>query len=633
MWAKGDFLMPAVFSPNEVLLFGTRFPIVGPVQLALASVWPQKLVTGDFTKDSERIASTWVLADATGGIGIKDMIEGKDDNRVYWSTCEIGYRGHIVLPVQVTDCGNPTTADAAVIIEYNNKIYVAFGTSVRRWTEGTASWTANLVTLAAVPTDGIVYKNKLYLAMGTDFERFDGTTWTDGATIAVGGAKACRYFVEWDGKLFALDNTGQLRYTTDEGVNWTNSALGTLPAGHYTSLFLYRNVAGDVIVYMGTKEGLFALDFANAKWVETELALPFHDYACLGADWWRDAAYIPCGMAVYRYVTSNPAEVSLMGPDRDYGIPGDYRGNIIKLLRGHNELIALLDATSTLAQDLYPAGLYGDVQIYDNVGFSAVLKWNEKAWSVLYLSGNLATPLKTGAVATADDIYRLWFGVDGKVFYAPLQVNIQNPLELPDFTFSAYGTEHITSWFNANNAVVNKLAPSLSCLAEGVTCNISPHFYKTYIRLWYGLDYNDDTWTLLTNTSFPDGYIDIAGEAIFDLNLSFKAIRFKALLVRYSSTPAASPDLRWLRLSYIKLLDPQFAFSMRVDCSRNYRFKTAKTLLNSLKTALETQTLGAFTFKNGNGTETHQVRIAQFQGAEIGGKKSEGIYDLQLIAP
>ena len=617
----------AVFRTREISLFGTFYPIIGIIQPMLASQFAPKEVTGDWTKDSELIKSSYIIADQTGGIGIKDGIEGVDDRRSWWSTCELGYRGHIVLPSLVTDCGNPTTSDAAVIVEYNNELYVAFATSMRKWVEGTASWSANLVTLAGTPTDAVVYKNKLYLAMGTDFERFDGTTWTDGATLS-SAAKPARYFIEWDGKLFALDNTGQLRYTTDEGVTWTNNALGTLPTGYYTSLFLYRNVSGDVIVYMGTKQGLYALDFSNAKWVETELALPFHDYAGQGATWWRDAAYIPAGLSIYHYVTSNPAVVALMGPDRDYGLPGNYRGNIIKLLRGHNEMIALLDATSTLDQDLYPAGLYGGIQIYDNVGFSAVLKWNAKAWSVVYVSGSTATPIKAGCIATADDIYRLWFGVDGKVFYTPLQVSIQNPIEVTDFAFASSG-EHITSWFDANNAVIDKLAALITAYAKETSAT-------EYIKIYYGLDYNDDTWTLLTNTAFPDGQIDADGEAEFTLaslaGVSFKAMRFKALLSRGTNT-ALSPDLRWLRLSYIKLLPVKWGFTVRIDCSRNYRFKTAKSLLTALKTALETETLGEFTFKDGNGTETHRVRIASMAGVEIGGKKNRGVYPVQLVAP
>lgn len=86
-------------------------------------------------------------------------------------------------------------------------------------------------------------------------------------------------------------------------------------------------------------------------------------------------------------------------------------------------------------------------------------------------------------------------------------------------------------------------------------------------------------------------------------------------------------------MSYIKLLSVKWGFNVIADCSRNYRHKSAKTLLSNLKTALETETLGEFTFKDGDGSETHRVRIANMKGVEVGGKRSEGQYQLTLVAP
>ena len=618
--------MSVVTRTNEISLFGTRYPLIGAVAPALASQFAPKMVTGDYTKDSEIIASSWVMSDQSGGIGIKDMVETTDSKRCWWSTCELGYKGHLLLPVLVTNAGNPTTTDAAVIVEYGNALYVAFGADVRRWVEGSASWSASLYTLPAAPTDALVHDGKLYFACGTDFVRFDGTAWVTG-TVLAGAAQPSRYFIEWDSKLFDLDNTGQLDVSTNEGVTWVASALSNLPTGYFTSLFLYRDGAGDVVVFLGTKQGVYALDYTNSKWIETGIRIPYQETACAGAAWWRDdAVYISAGGAVHRYYVSEP--IALVGPDRDSGLPGTYRGNIVKLLAGHNDLYALMDATSTLGQDLYPAGEYGDVQIYDNVGFSCLLKWNGTAWSMVYLSGSDATPLLAGAVCTADDEYRLWFGVDGKVFYLPLQVSIQNPIEITDFLFGA-ASEHISPWFDADQATMTKLGTKANGYYTGMSAT-------EYIKLYYGLDYNDDTWTLLTNATFPDGKIDADGEAEFtfasEAGIAFKAIRFKEELVRGSDV-ALSPDRRWLRLSYIKLLDVKWGFTLKVDCSRNYRFKNARSLLSSLKTALETHTLGEFTFKNGNGSESHQVRIANMNGVEVGGKRSEGLYELQLLAP
>jgi hypothetical protein len=618
--------MVTVHRNNEISLFDVRYPIIGPVRNLQASQFAPKQVFGDYTKDSEEGLSNWVVSDQRGGIGIKDMDETKDADRCWWSTCELGYKGHLTLPVLATDGGNDTVSNAEAIIEYVNELYVAFGASVRKWVEGTSSWGSELNALVSAPKDALVHKSKLYYACTTDFERFDGSTWTDGATL--GSAQPCILFAEWDAKLFTLDNDGQLDYSIDEGVTWTTNAKSNLPSGYFNSLFTYRDAAGAMILYMGTKEGLYALDFDNATWIRQEVEFPYHDYNCKGATKWRDALYLSSGLAVYEVIAGNPVSVRPMGPDRDYGIPNAYRGSIIKLMAGHNALYAFIDATSETARDEYLAGEYGDLVAYDNIGSSLVMKWDGQGWSVVYLSGTSDLPLKAGAIATADNIYRLWFGINVKVFYVPLQVTLQNPIEATDFPFAA-SSEHISPWFDKNNATGDAIAVRVEYYATDRTAT-------EYTKLYYGTDYDDDTWTLLTNTTFADGQIDADGETEFTFasgaGLNFRAIRFKEEFVR-GSTNTLSPDRRWIRLNYVKVLDVREGFTVRVDCSHNYRFKTAKTLRSNLSTAQASGTLGQFAFMNAGSAETHRVRIADKRGVEFGGKRSEGVYEVDLVAP
>tara|TARA_Y100000310_G_scaffold40670_1_gene38136 strand:- start:4278 stop:6152 length:1875 start_codon:yes stop_codon:yes gene_type:complete len=624
--------MVAVHRKHEINLFGVPYPIIGPVQPVVASQFAEKQVFGDYSKESEVLRSSWVISDQRGGIGVKHMKEKRDHDRVWWSTAWLGTDGHLVAPVLATDATNPTGADARVLIEYANQLYCVFGTDLRRRIEGGNSWSATLGTLVGAPTDAIVHKSKLYFACGTDFNRYDGTTLTKGATL--NAAQACRYFVEWDDKIYAIDDDGQMDVSTDEGVNWTADALSNLPSGYFTSLFKYHDGSSPptVIIYLGTKAGLYAHDNANTKWTETELPLPFHDYGCVGADRWREWAFIPSGMAVYQYKTGSvAAEITPMGLDRAYGVPQAYAGNIVKLLRGHNFLYALVDATDTLERTLFGgegAGGLGDAVIYDNTGYSAVFRWDGYGWSVVYLSTSADTPIRAGTVCTADDNYRLWFGIDNTVFYVPLPVTLENPVEVSASTFAA-SFENISPWFDADNEVETKLAAEVIGYYTSMSAN-------EYFKVYYGTDFDDDTWTLLTNSDFPDGQIDRNGEATFELasgaGVAFKAIRFKEEGYR-GSTNTLTPDRRWLRLSYVPLLATKWGFKTRVDCSRNYRFKTAAALQSALKTAKSAQAMGEFTFKNGNGSETHRVSIADMPGVEVGGRKNEGVYDVTLVAP
>lgn len=622
--------MANVHRKNECSLFGNFYPTIGPVQVDNIGQLIERQVFGDVSKDSERIANTWSISDQRGGIGVKHLDEREDQDRVWFSTCDLGTKGHLLLPPLVNEAANPATADPAQMIEYSNAMYVAFGDSVRLWAEATATFGSSLVTLPATPTDVIVHKGKVYWAGDTDFARYDGSAWTNGT--ALGSAQKCRYFAEWDSKLFTLDNDGQLDYSIDEGVTWVTNAKSDLPVGHFTSLFVYRDSAGAMIVYMGTKVGLFALNFDHAKWEETELTMPFHDFAATGADKWFDAAFIPNGGGIIRYASGTPASATAVGPDQDDGMPESYMGDIIKIVPGHNEYFALMDATSLVEQATFPASygnVSGDIQIYDNVGFSSVLKWDRRGWKVTYVSGSTATPAKCATIGSADNLYRLWFGMNNRVYYMTLQRTIQNPAEDSGHEYALSG-ENITGWFDQDLATADKTATKVLYHATGLS-------NTEYIKLYYGTDYDDDTWTLLTSSTFTDGKIDTNGTAEFTFasqaGLAFKAIRFKEEFVRGTSSTKVSPDRRWLRLSFIPYLDPLFGFTFKIDCRRNYRFRTARSMLKQLKNDQATKTLGLFQFKNGTESETHYVKIDPLKSLEIGAGDSKGVVNVHLVAP
>jgi len=624
--------MANVFRKHEISLFGNYYTIIGAVEQQNVGQLIERQIFGDVSKDSEKIASTWNTSDQRGGIGVKHMDEKEDTDRVWWSTCELGHKGHLLLSPLVTAVANPATStpDPVQMIEYNNAQYTAFGTGIYKFAETSTAFGSSLHTLQAAPTDVIVHKNKLYWACDTDFTRFDGSTWTNGNTLSA--VQPCRYFTEWDEKLFTLDNDGQLDYSVDEGVTWVTNAKSNLPSGSFTSLFTYRDTAGNMIIYMGTKVGLFALNFDNAQWLETELTMPFHDFACIGANKWFDAAYIPNGGALIQYRTSNPAMASPIGPDLDDGLPGAYRGNIIKVIPGHNEFFILLDATSTETQTIFPAAyptVYGNVQIMDSTGFSAILKHDRRGWKPVHVSGSAAEPAKCAMIGSPDGKYRLWFGMDNKAHFMDLQHTVQNPSELSDYEYSLSG-ENQSPWFDADLATADKLAARVLYHATGLSST-------EYIKLYYGTDYDDDTWTLLTNSTFSDGQIDTTGTAEFtfasSVGVTFKAIRFKEELYRSSSNTKVSPNRRWMRLSYRKILTPRWGFQISVDCRKNYRFRTARAMLTQLKTDQESKTLGLFQFKDGTDTENHYVTIDPMKSIEVGAGKSRGVVSLHLVAP
>ena len=92
-----------VAEKGEILLNSVPYPITGSVKSALASTYPEKQVTGDYTYDSQRRASVWVMNDWRKGIGLnKARTPSEILNRCYWSTCNLGYHGHLVPPALAT---------------------------------------------------------------------------------------------------------------------------------------------------------------------------------------------------------------------------------------------------------------------------------------------------------------------------------------------------------------------------------------------------------------------------------------------------------------------------------------------------------------------------------------------------
>ena len=99
-----------VESPNEISLNGVYYPIARPVQSVLASLYPAKVVIGDTTKDSQARTSIVAWSDWRGGIGINRMESGGDVNRAWWSTLQLRYRNHLILPGLDNDAAANATA-------------------------------------------------------------------------------------------------------------------------------------------------------------------------------------------------------------------------------------------------------------------------------------------------------------------------------------------------------------------------------------------------------------------------------------------------------------------------------------------------------------------------------------------
>ena len=155
-----------VDSYNEVILNGIPLKTRGPVADTNLSVFGGKVVTGDYTKDSNPTLSAWVTSDLSGGLGVEDANEGVDQNRYLIGTLYPRFPNMISRAYKVKSISDDDAAWATaiggkaprflsdILVSGTWQGIVAFDTAVWRLSStrtGSWSWTAG-GSLPPVPT-------------------------------------------------------------------------------------------------------------------------------------------------------------------------------------------------------------------------------------------------------------------------------------------------------------------------------------------------------------------------------------------------------------------------------------------------------------------------------------------------
>ena len=619
-----------VIKKNEVYLNGNYYPITRPVQQVLASIYPAKVTIGDTTRDSQARTSVISWSDFRGGIGVERMEGATDVDRSWFSTCSLRYKRHLVLPAKTTSVSNSgaTGESLDILQEFSGALYVIWSDKkVYKYESGSDSFGSALDTLPDVATDALEVRmgGTLYLVIA----HTGGYTYTSDASSFTDDTTDTKFLAYWNDKLWGIANTGQLWYASSIGTE-VNDAKLPLPDGHVTDLFVARNASGNPILYAMTKEGLYAHDSTNALWVETQLALPFHNENGKGTIRWRDSVYIPAGLSIYKYINgTNSAVVSVIGPDKDHGLPSDYRGSISKLIGTHNDLIALIDGTLTPSVvDMFATG--ESAVVNDTTGFSTVLGYNEMGWEVKWASSGTDQGKKitagfvsdVGGTLTATNPYRLYWGFDGALYYQQLQSDIINPTQVVNYNYedSTDGI-HYTPWFSADQVEVDKLALKLK--VETADCNANQT-----VKVEYGTDYTETYTAMGTITSNGITTYTFGSSA----GTTFRSIQFKITLA--TNTKIVSPDMISLTLEYRKKLNTKFGWSVNIDINKAYKGSSSKAMRSNILSAIQSNTLLEFTYRDDSSTNrNYYVDITNAQGLEETAYDERGTTQLLLTEP
>uniref|UniRef100_A0A6M3LA23 Uncharacterized protein n=1 Tax=viral metagenome TaxID=1070528 RepID=A0A6M3LA23_9ZZZZ len=193
----------AVIKENEIELNSVKYPIIGGVRPILSSRFAEKMVVGDYTKASNPNVDSWVIQDQRGGILAEEMDESRQANRAWWSTCNLGFLGHIVLPPLVTavtptainlvspttttDTATAWTDDAKSIDDdYATFAYTTAGVATTTWSEYLQ------FNITSTNIIAVMCKSDIYTAAVAPTLEIDVTdgTWHNVFTGTVGTAAA-----------------------------------------------------------------------------------------------------------------------------------------------------------------------------------------------------------------------------------------------------------------------------------------------------------------------------------------------------------------------------------------------------------------------------------------------------------
>ena len=631
--------MPAtVVGNNEISLNGVAYRTTGPVTSALSSIYPQKQVQGDFTRDSQQHASVVSLSDWRDGIGLNRQRGAADTfTRCWWSTCQLGGHKHLVLTALATITAASGVAGVFTVGamgELSNELYAIFGTSVRKYNNTTDSWGSSLATLPAVATHSLTFRmgGIVYLAFATT----GGYTYTSDGTTWVDDTKDTQFLAWWDERLWGIDSTGQLWFSLAIGVE-TDGAQLPLPNSSVTNLFVGPLATGEMVLIAGTTSGPYSHDFDNKRFVPVDVGLSLHPDNCKGSAYWRNSNFYSAGNGIHRYlIGEGRPDISVMGPDRDDGLPSDKRGVIRQLLKSTNDLLAIFDSTSAPgSMNMFDsdATMSAAEVISVDTGFSHILGWSgggppegQRGWEVKWLGGSSAQAISYAIVSNAYSTYRLWWGHNQRVYYMALPRDIVNPNEITTFAYAA-SADHETFWFNADQTEVDKLALELRVECSGMSSTETA-------TISYGLNYATSYTSLGTITAngvttyyFPSG-TDAAGA---NTGTAFRAMRFKISLAR-GSTTTLTPDVISITLSYRKKLPAKYVHEVEVDLMpADWNGRSPAELRAALKVAVESTLKVEFTFRD-DGVPLY-VDVVQATGLEETGLDQRGKSKIVCVEP
>lgn len=635
------------------------------------------LVIGDSTRVSQKVISSFVWYDLSGGIGVDEQNESSDVSRTWFGAWDTSRPGQNTLPPEVL-AAKPSGASGTCwpLGRVGETLYALFGTSIKGWNEGAGAFYAAAATgISGTPASKPVsFKGSLFVPYGSAGYLVlaeSGTPGTLNAPTSVTGGIGVPgtftagspvttsplpvAFTVWDQKLWALSTSGAVCWSKTGADNtWTwlhNDAYNeyvALESGQTPKrLFTYRNAAGQDSLYATTATGLFILDDIALVFRTTPLkdAPSVSGFGDSVATWrYGEDAWVSMGLDVYHW-SPEGAVVPFTGPSRDHGLPQKYAGRVTDLCAEFSALYMLVQggvAVSTAASvDTEDRGAGFDDAGYVPATSSApcLLRWTgigyicdwegvdsdgTPTWAVV---GDVAS-----AGGTAVDGYRLWWGsTDGNLRNIKLFPGMLNPKE---------------RWRSGRG----RYAQSSSLISCRTDCGMAG-FLKVAGSASIRCDAADLTYpvTLAYQTgdmeaSNPDWFIDLGtasqiGRSYFGFKWSdadpyfsgvgFDSIRLKWSGLRPAGSPALTPVWADTTLDFVKVPKTTTApnVSLKLPNDKDRWGRSAQDVVNRVVARIGPETFSVLVI----GDQVYRGWITGASRRSSTGKPGGGALDLTFL--
>lgn len=601
---------------GEVELYGVRYRVLGPIQRVPVAPFPQKITIGDYSRDDEVVASSWVQTSWTGGLGIETGTYPRDQDRFWYSTLDTRWPRTLGLGPYIYRVASPDPGETPRLARYGGAVVVALGAELLELRTGGALHP--LKTYPGPITDLVVSDGLLWVAgPGFDVERWDGETFTTET-----GERGV-HLADLGGWLYLMDADGSLRVRRGgEGVWEDAGAFPHTEPGWVSQLLVYTRPDGDWALYAVAADGLWVYDPDTLRFFPTQVTWPPglpRGRACV----WRGEVYVPVGASLYRWGGQTLVGT---GPDRDEGLPRELADRLVAVYPAHGFLVAVL---SGRADPLQPQTSLGEAQATGGLRAgnpltgrgvfgvasrpqttspieqdlrreTVLLATSGDAWHVLAAEdGGNARPI--GVAEAEGKLMVLWHRAD-HLRWVLLPPALYNPLRPAVVETQATG-ELVTPWFDAGWAEIDKAALRLKLRVE----QASP---ETYIEAFYQVD-ADRTWHRLGRASQP-------GEAEWEMSQVFRRIRLRLTFHRTTSYRFTSPVVSSIALSFLRRPPTRYGFQFTIDLSQSWRGRSPTQLRDTLLAAAETQLTGSFAYADDPGSP-RRVVISRLQFAQSGG--------------